>query len=139
MYIYQCVSIPFDQGDVFRQQRYSQYRYWYVSIPFDQGDVFRLIKKLKERGVYGSQSLSIRAMSFDKDIPEDHELAYLSQSLSIRAMSFDQDGGTCFDMLFNVSIPFDQGDVFRQMDEGEVVTFQQVSIPFDQGDVFRLK
>ena len=36
-----------------------------VSIPFEQGDVFRPIKDLKETAKSVSQSLSSRAMSFD--------------------------------------------------------------------------
>ena len=36
-----------------------------VSIPFDQGDVFRLNTTDSDWGKQQSQSLSIRAMSFD--------------------------------------------------------------------------
>ena len=36
-----------------------------------------------------------------------------------------------------VSIPFDQGDVFRQLQIGVNSVWLGVSIPFDQGDVFR--
>ena len=37
----------------------------------------------------------------------------------------------------NVSIPFDQGDVFRRSVATGVAASVDVSIPFDQGDVFR--
>ena len=59
-----------------------------VSIPFDQGNVFRLRRFI----------MSIKTL--------------LSQSLSIRAMSFDLYYGDLL-CLSNVSIPFDQGNVFR--------------------------
>ena len=36
------VSIPFEQGDVFRQNYAVNVPYFTVSIPFEQGDVFRL-------------------------------------------------------------------------------------------------
>ena len=62
----ELVSIPFDQGNVFRL--------WFnsleealncVSIPFDQGNVFRRIEIEIDGKPTLSQSLSIRAMSFD--------------------------------------------------------------------------
>ena len=37
-----------------------------------------------------------------------------------------------------VSIPFDQGDVFRPNLAEAIKEADEVSIPFDQGDVFRL-
>ena len=42
-------------------------------------------------------------------------------------------------MAAYVSIPFDQGDVFRLIETAEFETEAEVSIPFDQGDVFRLQ
>ena len=85
------VSIPFEQGDVFRQEEFNIVtKYFNVSIPFDQGNVFRL---------YGDLHMSIRS---------------LSQSLSSRAMSFDNYGKFWFKWFLRVSIPFEQGDVFRQ-------------------------
>ena len=59
------VSIPFEQGDVFRRrcnQRCGELR---VSIPFEQGDVFRLRRATEIGIIKSSQSLSSRAMSFD--------------------------------------------------------------------------
>ena len=86
-----------------------------VSIPFDQGDVFRLTYKIaKVKHHNKSQSLSIRAMSFDGEF---------IMALTLRDL---------------VSIPFDQGDVFRQEEEHQNGKVENVSIPFDQGDVFRL-
>ena len=63
------VSIPFEQGDVFRQatDKYKQVTSG-VSIPFEQGDVFRHIKDALDACTLQSQSLSSRAMSFDARI-----------------------------------------------------------------------
>ena len=77
-------------------------------------------------------------MSFD--IPEDHELSYfanLSQSLSSRAMSFDIDGKDTF-----VNLPLSQSLSSRAMSFDRDVQVAEneatrVSIPFEQGDVFR--
>ena len=41
-------------------------------------------------------------------------------------------------ILKEVSIPFDQGDVFRHEVKEAIGNAKGVSIPFDQGDVFRL-
>ena len=59
-----------------------------------------------------------------------------SQSLSSRAMSFDIKVGTTSETT-NVSIPFEQGDVFRHKLEDRKYPLNEVSIPFEQGDVFR--
>ena len=108
------VSIPFEQGDVFRPYLYHncdchhrsqslssramsfdlQPYIWYslrpwVSIPFEQGDVFRLVGTLAIAEEAMSQSLSNRAMSFDLVVSITH-VGAPSQSLSNRAMSFDQ-------------------------------------------------
>ena len=37
-----------------------------------------------------------------------------------------------------VSIPFEQGDVFRPLWQSIIKQLTTVSIPFEQGDVFRL-
>ena len=58
-----------------------------------------------------SQSLSNRAMSFDEYGRRYIIRTYESQSLSNRAMSFDGRFGTITELI--VSIPFEQGDVFR--------------------------
>ena len=59
-----------------------------------------------------SQSLSNRAMSFDINTFTYHIVYNLSQSLSNRAMSFDRRDARVT-ALVQVSIPFEQGDVFR--------------------------
>ena len=40
--------------------------------------------------------------------------------------------------FLSVSIPFEQGDVFRPIKEADEIFALLVSIPFEQGDVFRL-
>ena len=60
-----------------------------VSIPFEQGNVFRLIDTDYFDVLELSQSLSSRAMSFDWRTTMNSENFDLSQSLSSRAMSFD--------------------------------------------------
>ena len=85
-----------------------------------------------------SQSLSIRAMSFDFMFGINTMIRSVSQSLSIRAMSFDIKGASLKMEALKVSIPFDQGNVFRQIITGvEYIKKWKVSIPFDQGNVFR--
>ena len=52
-----------------------------VSIPFDQGNVFRLVSKKKvDRIVNMSQSLSNRAMSFDHQCKYDYS-EYMNVSI----------------------------------------------------------
>ena len=84
------VSIPFEQGNVFRQKTAFQKLLFLVSIPFEQGNVFRLIASEIESKGSVSQSLSSRAMSFDLLASRESTKKILSQSLSSRAMSFDQ-------------------------------------------------
>ena len=60
----------------------------------------------------------------------------MSQSLSSRAMSFDIEYYGTLSCNWRVSIPFEQGDVFRQAGLG-ITEGGWVSIPFEQGDVFR--
>ena len=62
-----------------------------------------------------SQSLSSRAMSFDRVKAWKRAVFTESQSLSSRAMSFDNQDGSDFVITLPVSIPFEQGDVFRQL------------------------
>ena len=59
-----------------------------VSIPFEQGNVFRHAEIYKDVQETASQSLSSRAMSFDRN-QAAVKRAEASQSLSSRAMSFD--------------------------------------------------
>ena len=61
----------------------------FVSIPFEQGDVFRRESEDDWIAFGSSQSLSSRAMSFDTVICRNIDKNPLSQSLSSRAMSFD--------------------------------------------------
>ena len=47
------VSIPFEQGDVFRQMQMCKMLKQRVSIPFEQGDVFRHVAKFTKQVVNG--------------------------------------------------------------------------------------
>ena len=85
------VSIPFEQGDVFRPNTVTDLRNeMQVSIPFEQGDVFRRAGGHAIDGNVSSQSLSSRAMSFDEVEFIIYAVNHMSQSLSSRAMSFDR-------------------------------------------------
>ena len=122
---------------------------------------FDLEIQFTKRAEKASQSLSIRAMSFDTVNTTDSDWGKASQSLSIRAMSFDSKFAVT-GFGYQVSIPFDQGDVFRRnslalldkliglnpfrsgrclstLPHIEYGYLKYVSIPFDQGDVFRQK
>ena len=60
------VSIPFDQGNVFRQNVTFYPSYFFLCLnPFRSGQCLSTHKNLNLFSVRGSQSLSIRAMSFD--------------------------------------------------------------------------
>ena len=60
------VSIPLEQGNVFRLKVWMTLLHrLLVSIPLEQGNVFRLIYKQTRGKHYVSQSLWNRAMSFD--------------------------------------------------------------------------
>ena len=72
---------------------------------------FDSIKSMLTSTTNGSQSLSSRAMSFDEDAIKG-VVSLGSQSLSSRAMSFDEIHEFSLDREV-VSIPFEQGDVFR--------------------------
>ena len=76
-------------------------------------------------------------MSFDLNPEARYSKFTLSQSLSSRAMSFDLRKCVHMTATIIVSIPFEQGDVFRQRNQ-MAVKRAEVSIPFEQGDVFRL-
>ena len=77
-----------------------------VSIPFEQGDVFRLHARACTGMVSMSQSLSNRAMSFDETKTVNTTDSDWSQSLSNRAMFFD--GG-----VISLSEPYTRLNPFR--------------------------
>ena len=82
-----AVSIPLEQGNVFRPRASEKAQDTEVSIPLEQGNVFR--HNLNQYGdQIGSQSLWNRAMSFDEKNAYNYS-EDLSQSLWNRAMSFD--------------------------------------------------
>ena len=83
------VSIPFEQGDVFRQITLGEDLVALCLNPFRAGRCLSTIRIPKLNRFDWSQSLSSRAMSFDKVLRNN----------SINPSY--------------VSIPFEQGDVFR--------------------------
>ena len=87
-----AIYIPLKQNGVFRQYEKSYLKIRKnVSIPFEQGDVFRQTVATEDKqNDFLSQSLSIRAMFFDTEIKIEPYPKGGSQSLSSRAMSFDQ-------------------------------------------------
>ena len=133
-----------------------------VSIPFEQGDVFRPSRRNNFLKDLASQSLSNRAMSFDTTKPckllhsklrlnpfrtgrclstlvvsITHVGAPKSQSLSNRAMSFDavaRAENLDSDLRLN---PFRTGRCLSTYDYSSNQWQYNVSIPFEQGDVFR--
>ena len=76
-------------------------------------------------------------MSFDSRTAQYEMELTKSQSLSSRAMSFDKVLRNNSINLSYVSIPFEQGDVFRPAIVSSMLWTISVSIPFEQGDVFR--
>ena len=108
-----------------------------------------------------SQSLSIRAMSFDmfkrlksavskslNPFRAGRCLSTLTQlQLSFQSVCLNPfRAGRCLstvkraenlDVDLPVSIPFEQGDVFRLKLWAHIINGSYVSIPFEQGDVFR--
>ena len=82
-----------------------------------------------------SQSLSSRAMSFDAFDATKGSFGYWSQSLSSRAMSFDPQWYTHLEILQSQSLS-SRAMSFDALHTNYSTAFQ-VSIPFEQGDVFR--
>ena len=130
-------------------------------IPLEQGSVFRRLYCLVTSGDLGlSQSLWNRAVSSDttevsctaldksqslwnravsSDTTEVSCTALdKSQSLWNRAVSSDQEDLTVDQWAEKVSIPLEQGSVFRRYGSREFSRCSIVSIPLEQGSVFRL-
>ena len=110
----QQVSIPFEQGDVFRPTTWlKRQSSRIVSIPFEQGDVFRQhLKRQTQR------SLGLNPFRAGRCLSTSDFVITLPYGI--------------------VSIPFEQGDVFRLCSPFKTSKSRLVSIPFEQGDVFRL-
>ena len=84
------VSIPLEQGGVFRRLLFLQCRQsLMVSIPLEQGGVFRQRTSRSNHPRALSQSLQNRAGSFDIFSVIEFQLIIWSQSLQNRAGSFD--------------------------------------------------
>ena len=83
-------------------------------IPLEQGSVFRQdMHKAPTVEKPASQSLWNRAVSFDLDLVKGKVSVEKSQSLWNRAVSFDNKS-ICSLNNKKVSIPLEQGSVFRQ-------------------------
>ena len=72
-------------------------------------------------------------MSFDLFSLVNHFIIVMSQSLSSRAMSFDEGLESYATEWKKVSIPFEQGDVFRQMEESGITSEVICLNPFRAG------
>ena len=82
---------PFGTGQCLSTYNSQRYRHQHqrVSIPLEQGNVFRSLFVYLPLGVVQSQSLWNRAMSFDLKSKPSRKINHVSQSLWNRAMSFD--------------------------------------------------
>ena len=90
-----------------------------VSIPLEQGSVFRQKCQIGLCRPQLSQSLWNRAVSFDEQRVSQAVGYELSQSLWNRAVSFDLDKGESVRADEIVSIPLEQGSVFRHLNGGK--------------------
>ena len=108
-----------------------------VSIPLEQGGVFRrhFFNFLKAKIQF--QSLWNRAGSFDLQEEREFLAGIKSQSLWNRARSFDLFHDTSCVRSNCVSIPLEQGKVFRRTKQKPCGFSNSVSIPLEQGRVFR--
>ena len=105
----------------FDYQSYCLMLVSHVSIPLEQGNVFR---RLNDEEVIKTESQSLwnRAMSFDLEALDKLLGISKSQSLWNRAMSFDESGIQGIVGL-GVSIPLEQGNVFRHHLKAELDTY----------------
>ena len=76
-------------------------------------------------------------MSFDAYAMRAELSAIQSQSLWNRAMSFDGKDFIKKWFTLEVSIPLEQGNVFRRKPTDYIIHVIIVSIPLEQGNVFR--
>ena len=152
------VSIPLEQVRVFRQRLSIQSAISAVSIPLEQGRVFRLIHvnykdvfmRLNPFGTgrvkvklcrcpvcHRFQSLWNRSGSFDFMYPlQPADLHQVSIPLE-QGKVFRRNNRTRGRWIPRVSIPLEQGKVFRQANYSTAFIIKSVSIPLEQGKVFR--
>ena len=130
---------PFGTGQCLSTEKcfIHLYHNQYVSIPLEQGSVFRQKCQIGLCRPQLSQSLWNRAVSFDEQRVSQAVGYELSQSLWNRAVSFDK--SSRFEKLhaLKVSIPLEQGSVFRLGNLAGIGQLTRVSIPLEQGSVFR--
>ena len=130
------VSIPLEQVRVFRQRLSIQSAISAVSIPLEQGRVFRLIHvnykdAFMRLNPFGTGRVKVKLCR----CPVCHRF----QSLWNRSGSFDFMYPLQPADLHQVSIPLEQGRVFRLHYKQDDKRVQNVSIPLEQGRVFRQK
>ena len=109
-----------------------------VSIPFEQGDVFRpKLNEMVGRILQGLNPFRAgRCLSTDQLTMLN---GIMSQSLSSRAMSFDLNANIVLTPSFSLN-PFRAGRCLStQQSILKSLEMTLVSIPFEQGDVFRLQ
>ena len=107
------VSIPLEQGNVFRHYCCYWFCFYYCLNPFGTGQCLSTDRKMTTYNEkLTSQSLWNRAMSFDKHYSYMLKSIKTSQSLWNRAMSFDFSSYSNYSIYW-VSIPLEQGNVFR--------------------------
>ena len=106
-----------------------------MGIPLEQGGVFRLYVYFFTKQRYSFQSLWNRAGSFDDNANTRVDKSGEFQSLWNRAWSFDKNSQQV-KLLSFVSIPLEQGGVFRLLIILLVLKSVLVSIPLKQGGVF---
>ena len=130
------VSIPLEQGNVFRLMKFTNTEKKQVSIPLEQGNVFRHGNHVHYQKWCLSQSLWNRAMSFDKQNRRKSKRDHASQSLWNRAMSFDAVSQKPLRLCVSLN-PFGTGQCLSTHNDSATHEAGHVSIPLEQGNVFR--
>ena len=125
--------MSFDLEKIYKVTQFTMSQsLWNRAMSFDNS------KKMRLWGIIMSQSLWNRAMSFDiiLRLHLDHVISCLNPFGTGQCLSTQ---GTFNKKRFSpVSIPLEQGNVFRPNYAEELAAQDDVSIPLEQGNVFRL-
>ncbi len=132
------ISIPLEQGNVFRHydEQNDLWQSLSISIPLEQGNVFRQITT-RGFGTQRFQSLWNRAMSFDdsccrrRTSNKDFNPFGTGQCLSTFINFSRSVLNKIFQSLWNRAMSFDAE--FK----GQLLNSKKISIPLEQGNVFR--
>ena len=131
-----AVSIPLEQGEVFRQHLSPKWKSIMVSIPLAQGGVFRRGHRDLSPDVNGFQSLWSRAGSFDFDCPIRCVLTIcfnpFGAGQGLSTLTKDKKWKCIFCLN-----PFSSGQVFRKIFQSSYFWYWLILIPLEQGGVFR--